>query len=375
MRGRTKRLNTTAIGLAAAVLMVVFAVLTFLPLQFPWNSTRHFLVQAGAFGEMNPGAWVELSGVKVGTVDGVSYQQGHALLKLSVDGQFANRLHSDSSAQIRPHGLLGPKYVYLSGGSAGELQDGATIPLSRTQVSQDFDQVLNALQPDVRANLKTIFIELGKAAEGRGSDMHTTFQSLGQQSADLATTTGILHQRDQDLADLITASEKLDRDLQYAPIDAQIADTDRVLTGLVQVNSAFGDGIDQTAAVLERLNTALEGNSKNVAAILAKAPGTVEHLRTLLTMAETIEACVNLSLPNLMTATVETESAFDDLGADGHHMVRVEVVPVASSGRGTGCPATAPTTKGGASASSQSKAAITGGKISDQTLAALLLGH
>src|SRR5918912_4344738 len=101
---RSKPFSTTAVGLAAAVLMVVFAVLTFVPLQFPWNSTRHYLLQAGAFGEMNPGAWVELSGVKVGTVDGVSYQGGHALLKLSVDGQFASRLHSDTSAQIRPRG-------------------------------------------------------------------------------------------------------------------------------------------------------------------------------------------------------------------------------------------------------------------------------
>jgi phospholipid/cholesterol/gamma-HCH transport system substrate-binding protein len=373
---RTRPLNTTGIGLAAAALIVIFAVLTFVPLQFPWSSTRHYVVQAGAFGEMNPGAWVELSGIKVGTVDGVSYQQGHALLQLSVDGQFATRLHSDTSAQIRPHGLLGPKYVYLTGGSTGQLPDGATIPISRTQVSQDFDQVLNALQPDVRANLKTIFVELGKAAEGRGTDMHTTFQSLGQQAADLATTTDVLHQRDQDLADLITASEQLDRDLQYAPIDAQIADTDRVLTGLVQVNAAFGDGIDQTAAVLERLNTALEGNSQNVAAILARAPGTLQHLRTLLAMLQTIESCLNPSLPNLMTATVETESAFNDIDtSSGRHMVRVE----AGAFPTTASPALCPGRSSGLAAPSNSlktsNVPITGGKMSDQKFAALLLGH
>jgi len=92
-----------------------------------------------------------------------------------IDPRYAGQLHADSRAAVRPHGLLGPKYVDLQGGTTGQLHDGATIPLSRTTVSTDFDQVLNSLQPDIRANLKTIFVELGRAADGRGATMNAAF--------------------------------------------------------------------------------------------------------------------------------------------------------------------------------------------------------
>ena len=157
----------------------------------------HLRVQAGAFGELNPGAWVELRGAKIGSVERVDYLNGFASIQVSIDRRYSAQLHADTTAAIRPHGLLGPKYVYLDGGSNGSLRDGATIPLSRTTVSTDFDQVINALQPDVRANLKTIFIELGRAADGRGAQLNAAFQALGQSAPDLSTTTTVLHNRDQ----------------------------------------------------------------------------------------------------------------------------------------------------------------------------------
>src|SRR5207249_4276099 len=83
----------------------------------------------------------------------------------------------------------------------------------------------------------------GRAADGRGTSMNGAFQALGQSSADLSTTTTVLHNRADDLAGLITASERLDADLQRAPIDRQIRDTDLVLSGLVQVEDAIGSGI------------------------------------------------------------------------------------------------------------------------------------
>src|SRR5439155_13420441 len=233
--------------------------------SLPWSPRLHFQLQAGAYGELNPGAWVELSGAKIGSVDRVDSKDGYSLIRVSVDARYAGQLHADATAAIRPHGLLGPKYVYLEGGHSGALRDGASIPLSRTTVSTDLDQVLNSLQPDVRANLKTIFVELGRAADGRGAAMNGALQALGQSSADVSTTTGVLHNRADDLASLIVASEQLDRDLQNAPIDRQIADTDLVLSALVKVEDSIGTGIDHTAAVTQELDTVLSGNSQNLA--------------------------------------------------------------------------------------------------------------
>lgn len=351
------------VGLAVTVAALLLGVAVFIPFALPWTHTLHVRVQAGAFGEINPGAWVELSGAKVGTVDRVELVDGTALLHLSVEPRYADQLHADATAEVRPHGLLGPKYVYLRGGATGALQDDALIPLSRTTTGTDFDQVLNSLQPDVRANLKTIFIELGRAADGRGAQMNTAFQALGQSSTDLSTTTSTLHNRADDLAGLIAASEKLDRDLQNAPIDRQIADTDMVLSGLVQVEDSIGAGIDHTAGVTQQLDTVMTGNSANLAHILAKGPATVDQLRAVAAEIDAILVGVNPSLPNLMQAVLESKSAFAGKDGNGHY-VRVQIVPHAS---GPGAPP--PPCCGPGSPTGQAP------PLHDQDLIALFLGN
>jgi phospholipid/cholesterol/gamma-HCH transport system substrate-binding protein len=348
------------IGFLVTAAAIAIAVLVFMPLSLPWSRSMHVQLQAGAYGELNPGAWVELSGAKVGSVERVDYQGGFARIRLSIDRRYAPQLHADTTAAIRPHGLLGPKYVYLNGGSNGSLRDGALIPLSRSTVSTDFDQVLNSLQPDVRANLKTIFVELGRAADGRGAQMNAAFQALGQGSPDVSATTAVLHRRDDDIAGLIAASERLDRDLQNAPIDRQIADTDLVLSGLVEVEDSMGSGIDHTADVLQQLDVALIGNSGNLAHILAKGPATIDQLRTVASEMDAVIVGVNPALPCLMQAVMETKSAFG--GSDGNgHYVRVQVVP-AETGK-----APAPNCTGSPTSEAP--------PLHDEDLIALFLGH
>src|SRR2546430_7408532 len=142
---RLRLRGSRLVGLLVAIAAVAFAILVFIPFSLPWNQRLHLQLQAGAYGERNPGAWVELSGARVGAVDGVEFKDGYSLIRVSIDARYAPQLHAATTAAIRPHGLLGPKYVYLDGGRIGTLRDGASIPLSRTTVSTDFDQVLNTL--------------------------------------------------------------------------------------------------------------------------------------------------------------------------------------------------------------------------------------
>jgi phospholipid/cholesterol/gamma-HCH transport system substrate-binding protein len=360
MKSRTRLRGSRLVGLLVTLAAFTFAIMVFTPFSLPFSHPLRVQLQAGAYGELNSGAWVELSGTKVGSVDRVEYKDGYSLIHVVIDPRYAGQLHEDARAAVRPHGLLGPKYVDLQGGTVGQLQDGTTIPLSRTTVSTDFDQVLNSLQPDVRANLKTIFIELGRAAQGRGASMNSAFLALGQSSDDVSVTTAVLNHRADDLAGLIAASERLDRDLQNAPIDRQIADTDLVLSGLVQVEDAIGSGIDRTAAVTQELDTVMNGNAGNLAHILAGGPTTVNQLRVVATELDAVVVGVNPALPCLMQAVLETRSAFSGRDANGHY-VRVQIVPT-NTGQ-----APAPTCTTG----SVSQAP----PLNDQDLIALFLGN
>jgi virulence factor Mce-like protein len=316
-------------SVALAALLALF--LTFHPPEVPWHQTMAISLQAAPFGEINKGAGVELGGVKIGNVDGVQKDGGSLLVRLRIDRSYASQLHADAGASIRPHGLLGPKYVELDPGTRGQIKDGAVIPSGRVHVAVDADQVINTLQPDVRDNLKVFLDEMGTAAEGHGQNVNSALKSLGDASQDLATTTAVLRQRDADLADFITASEILNRDLQFAPIDSQITSTDQVLTGLVQVEDSMGNGFDHTAVFAEELNIAMSGNSQNLAAILSKLPKTVKQLDQVAQYGTTIaNGAFNQPYGNgpygsevnsLMWAVLYTKSSFGRADANGHYVL------------------------------------------------------
>jgi virulence factor Mce-like protein len=309
------------------------AVASFVPPQLPWNRMLHITVASPAFGEMNPQAGVELGGIRVGSVERIEFKNHTAQLHLAIDPAYAGKLHGDASAVIQPHGLLGPKYVALGAGSNGPLREGATIPLSRTTVTTDFDQVVNTLQPDVRQNLQVIFIELGTASDGRGTDMNQAFASLSAASDNMKTVTAILQNREPDMTAIVVSSETFNRDVQNAPIAANIADTNRVLTDLVKVENDLGDSIDHTAGVLQSVNVVMQGNSANLAYVLSHAPSTVDSLNHYIELNTAVINGLRPSLPNLLTAVVEGESVVRGKDANGHY-VRV----LALSGACTAAP-------------------------------------
>ena len=375
------------VGLATTAGAVLLLAALFHPPALPWSPALRFSLEAASFGELNPQASVELGGIEVGSVDGLEMRGGRPLIRVTVDRAYAGLLHADASAAIRPHGLLGPRYVQLDGGRSGRLADGATIPISRVHVSTELDEVLDALQPDVRQSLQTLIVELGAASDGRGQDVSASLRSLSDATDDLATATATLRRRDQDLAGSVVAAERLNRDLQDAPLGAQLRDTDQVLRGLVQVDGSIGHGIDHTATTLQALDVVLDGNAENLSRTLDEAPATATRLRAVLASASGLVDGVNPAVPSLMTAVVETESAFSGSDANGHFVRVMTLTGTCTVGLDAGCatpagravpPAAAsgfPATGAAAPASVQASPSIPPrSHTSDQDLLRLFLG-
>lgn len=358
------------IGLSTAIAALVVLGLVFNPPSLPWTAPLHIRLEASGFGTLDRNAGVYLGGIRVGTVQEVRWQNGRAVLDLAVDRAYAGRLRQDSGATIRPHGLLGPKYVDLDGGrSAPPMREGQTIPLSRVHVSTDVDQVLDSLQPDVRESLKTTLVELARGSDGRGGDINAALASLGSSSASLRQVADTLQRRDDDLAGFFAASERLNRDLQDAPIDRQISDTDTVLAALAAVDQHIGGSIDHTANVLSQLDLVLDGNQQNLATILSRSPATMTRLRTAVAAGGQLETGIQPSLPYLMTAVMETRSAFSYTDANGHY-VKVEALSgPCSAGVPAGCG-----TPGGRPAQPAAQPAPPSSTASDQQLIQMLLG-
>jgi phospholipid/cholesterol/gamma-HCH transport system substrate-binding protein len=75
---------------------------------------------------LKAGATIEIAGVEVGRVKGITLNQDRAIVTLAV-GNGVN-LYTDTIASIKTRGIIGEKYVALSpGGGGNPLKPGETI--------------------------------------------------------------------------------------------------------------------------------------------------------------------------------------------------------------------------------------------------------
>ncbi|MDR2214735.1 MAG: outer membrane lipid asymmetry maintenance protein MlaD [Nevskiaceae bacterium] len=142
----------TEIGTGLFVLLG-FAALVFLTTQLP-GSKLGVLANSGGYqvsarfenvGDLQAGAPVTMSGVKVGRVTGVSFDSTDykAVVTMAIDPRY-DRIPDDSWANIETAGLLGAKYVGLdAGGSETYLADKGQI--DNTQSAMVLEKLVNRL--------------------------------------------------------------------------------------------------------------------------------------------------------------------------------------------------------------------------------------
>lgn len=70
---------------------------------------------------LNTGAVVSLSGLKVGNIDKILFDETKNLVKVvcNIDPEFQSKIKKDSRIEIRTQGALGDKFLYITPGSTG----------------------------------------------------------------------------------------------------------------------------------------------------------------------------------------------------------------------------------------------------------------
>lgn len=108
---------------------------------------------------------VRIAGVDVGKVISSSRDGDNTTITFTVEGK-GRPIHDDAFAAIRPRIFLeGNFFVELDPGSpsAPEMGSGDTIPVSRTSIAVQLDEILTALQSPVRADLSRLLESYGTA--------------------------------------------------------------------------------------------------------------------------------------------------------------------------------------------------------------------
>ena len=176
MRGMgDSRLADWKVGLIAVALTVIGFYLAFAK-SIPFTGDGYTLkaVVQDAQG-IRAKAPVRVAGVNVGEVieaDHLTDENGDgvdaAVITMKLD-EDARPIHDDATLQLRPRLFLeGNLFVDLKTGtpSGEELESGSVIPLERTSISVQLDQVLSTLQAPVREDLQTFLQEFGTALCG-----------------------------------------------------------------------------------------------------------------------------------------------------------------------------------------------------------------
>lgn len=219
-------MSARRIRLALALLLAVVVVVLVAGRGDDEESYR-FAAEFDTARGMVPGQLVKIAGTRVGTVESVGLTADNAArMVFEVDPEFGP-FHDDATCKILPEGFISENFVDCQPGtpsrpdlaSAKDAEGDAmpTVPLERTEVSVQLQQVLDTFSLPVDQRIRVIFNELGIASAGRGRDLNALLRRANPALKQARAALGVLASRKREIA---AATEQTDRVL------AELADRD-----------------------------------------------------------------------------------------------------------------------------------------------------
>ena len=195
-------------GLAVIALLTVYVLLQQQRLRIPVLEEKPFTLKAEfeTAQAVTPGQGqtVVVAGVKIGDIQKVELEDGKAVVTMQIERKFLP-IYRDATALVRPRTGLQDVFIELDPGtkSAGKFKDGDTIRLANTSPEVNLDQVLDALDSDTQAYLRTFFVGLGQGLKGRSRDLGKVLGGLGPINHQLARLNSKVAERRHNLARLV----------------------------------------------------------------------------------------------------------------------------------------------------------------------------
>ncbi|MGV9860668.1 MCE family protein [Gordonia sp. NPDC003425] len=212
------------LALVAVVLVAVVGAVAWFTTRGPDSKT--ISVQLASATGLYPGDEVTVLGVPVGKVESLTPTPGYVIARLSVNNDV--EVPSNAGAAVVSQSLVAGRTIQLTPGYTGgaTLADGAVIPLARTTVPMEWDDIKNALN------------DVTRAVGSKGPDDPGSAAQLVSSAAD-------------------TLSPNAD-------------DVNNTITGLSRAMSVISDGRDDLFAVVRNLQVfvnAMSGSNDQVAAL------------------------------------------------------------------------------------------------------------
>ena len=283
------RVNPYISGLVGIIVLVVVMTAVFasgIPggprVPLPWNSQSTLHVQLADADALAPHASVEIAGVKIGEVESIDEQGSVAVATLLINSNDAD-IRTDATVYLRPHGLFGPKYIDIVPGtsSAPSVGDGGTLSVDQTVQPVDLDAILQDLQAPEQQNLRTAIVELGQAAAGQGDDVNHLLAAADSLSQVLDAPLKAVDNVAPQLSDMLQKNDAFNQSFAQTPLDQLVANSEGTFQAFADNAGHLESVLTHANSTLTTLDSALSGESSNIATIiqqLGQPNGTLSKL-------------------------------------------------------------------------------------------------
>jgi phospholipid/cholesterol/gamma-HCH transport system substrate-binding protein len=280
------------LGLFAIAIGVSAYILGKERLRFPIIQAKPFVLnaefqtaQAVIAGQ---GQTVRVSGVRIGDIGGVQLKNGRAIVKMDLDAQYKNLIHTNATALLRPKTGLKDMFIEIEPGTsdAPVAKENWTLPIDATSPDVNPDEILSTLDTDTRDYLRMLISDAGRGLKGRSSDLRDLFRRFEPTHKDLAKLNGAIAERRSNLRRLITSLNSL---------NGELASHGRDLTQLVS----------SSAAVFH----AFAAEDRNISTSVAELPSTLQTTTTTLGKVQRFADILGPATQNLQPAAKALDPA------------------------------------------------------------------
>ncbi len=172
-------------------------------LPFVGESFEHITAEFTSAQAVTPGQGqaVDIAGIQVGKVTSVNLEDGHAVVGMDIVPKYMQLIHRNATLLLRPKTNLNDMVVEVDPGSGkGHIENGANIPLSRTEPNVNLDQFLATLDGDTRQYLQLLLSGGAQGIGGHGRQLSGAFRRLQPFAHYIAKLNGAVAKRHVALA-------------------------------------------------------------------------------------------------------------------------------------------------------------------------------
>ncbi|QYA99845.1 MCE family protein (plasmid) [Rhodococcus sp. USK10] len=297
--GRARRWAYLAIGVVAVITMGFGTITVWNHVAPATRVTAHFERVSGLYTDDE----VRILGVKVGKVTDVEPRGDEVVVTFEFDGN--RKVPADAMAAIVAPALVSGRYIQIAPAYTGgpQLIDGADIPVERTAVPVEWDQIKDELttltdalgpQGSDQAGSLARFVDSAAAGfEGNGQSLRETISALHDAAATIGRNSTNLFATVDNLNKFIRAMNQSDAQIQtltsqLASIAALLNDNrGRMAEALTQLDEALRavsdfvlqnkDRIQSSVGQLSDVATMVQENQTALANVLHSLPITLAN--------------------------------------------------------------------------------------------------